>query len=60
MALTVLYHPDARRIGERALLNNLLAGLPANLSRLEPAFQPPHGGRPKPLNDPFLLSLIHI
>jgi|GEM_PF-208215 len=53
-ALTVLYHPDPRRIGERALLNNLLAGLPANLSRLEPAFQPPHGGRPRPLNDPFL------
>jgi two-component system nitrogen regulation response regulator GlnG len=53
--LTVLYHPQGQRVGERAFLDNLVAGLPASLSRLEPLFTPPGDGeRPRPLNDPFL------
>jgi two-component system, NtrC family, nitrogen regulation response regulator GlnG len=40
-ALTILYHPDLSRVGERALLGDLLEGREAHLSRLEPAFEPP-------------------
>ena len=40
-ALTILYHPDLRRAGERVLLNELAAGQPVQLSRLEPGFAPP-------------------
>ncbi len=36
--LTVLYHPDSRRVGQRALLSELAAGRPERLSRLEPKF----------------------
>jgi DNA-binding NtrC family response regulator len=56
-ALTILYHPDLGRVGERALLGGLLEGREAHLSRLEPAFEPP--GRadfriPRPLGDRHL------
>ncbi|MCG8462523.1 MAG: sigma 54-interacting transcriptional regulator [Holophagales bacterium] len=37
-ALTVLFHPDSARIGDRALLRPLLRGHPAALSRREPLF----------------------
>jgi two-component system, NtrC family, nitrogen regulation response regulator GlnG len=39
--LTVLYHPDLRRVGERALLSELR---PQGLSRLEPLFAAPAAG----------------
>jgi two-component system nitrogen regulation response regulator GlnG len=39
--LTVLYHPDLRRVGERALLSDLSAGRSERLSRLEPVFAAP-------------------
>ena len=39
--LTVLYHPDLRRVGERALLSDLSAGRSERLSRLEPGFAAP-------------------
>jgi two-component system nitrogen regulation response regulator GlnG len=39
--LTVLYHPDLRRVGERALLSALAAERPERLSRLEPLFAAP-------------------
>src|SRR6185436_3661886 len=42
--LTVLYHPDLRRVGERALLSELAAGRPERLSRLEPVFAAPAAG----------------
>src|SRR5215210_2682957 len=56
-ALTILYHPDLSRVGERSLLRELLEGRTAHLSRLEPAFEPP--GRvdfriPRPLGDRHL------
>ena len=53
-ALTILYHPDLRRTGERAVLRGLLDGRPASLSRLEPAFGPPHSAETKPLLDRHL------
>ncbi|HET9227882.1 MAG TPA: sigma-54 dependent transcriptional regulator [Thermoanaerobaculia bacterium] len=46
--LTVLFHPDAERIGERAPLFGLAEGRPHDLSRAEPSFT--HG----PLGDTFL------
>ena len=49
--LTVLAHPDLRRIGEVAPLTGLLAGRGENLSRLEPLFAPPRRGSPRPLAD---------
>lgn len=53
-ALTVLSHPDVRRVGERAPLPQLATGEDVLLSRLMPAFSPPRGGRPRPLADKYL------
>ena len=52
--LTVLCHPDVRRIGEQALLPSLLDGKPVEISRLTPAFVAPGGGEPRPLGAPRL------
>ena len=43
-ALTVLAHPDLRRVGERVLLPALASGRTVPLSRLAPLFAPPGGG----------------
>jgi len=48
--LTVLWHPDPARVGERAVLSALDAGRDAVLSRLEPPFAAP-GGTARPLDD---------
>ncbi len=48
--LTVAWHPDPARIGERAVLAVLAAGRTAALSRLEPIFSAP-GGAARPLDD---------
>ena len=52
--LTVLFHPDAERAGERVALPGLVSDREEPLSRLEPAFSQP--GRPglRPLADPHL------
>ncbi len=50
-ALTILYHPDLRRVGERAILSGLLAGRDVPLSRLEPSFETPHQSNARPLLD---------
>ncbi|MEO6196387.1 MAG: sigma-54 dependent transcriptional regulator [Thermoanaerobaculia bacterium] len=50
-ALTILYHPDLRRVGERAVLSGLLAGRHAPLSRLEPDFETYPQGDSRPLLD---------
>jgi two-component system nitrogen regulation response regulator GlnG len=50
-ALTILYHPDFNRVGERALLNGLLEGRTAHLSRLEPVFEAPQRSEALPLED---------
>ncbi|HWM92435.1 MAG TPA: sigma-54 dependent transcriptional regulator [Thermoanaerobaculia bacterium] len=51
--LTVLFHPNADRIGEVASLAGLLARREELLSRGEPAFSRP-GQAGRPLGDPFL------
>jgi two-component system, NtrC family, nitrogen regulation response regulator GlnG len=50
-ALTILYHPELSRVGERALLSGLLEGRTAYLSRLEPSFESPDRKDPLPLED---------
>jgi DNA-binding NtrC family response regulator len=63
-ALTIIYHPILRRIGERALLSELLAGRDAKISRTAPRFTPPHQNRAAALDDsrisrtPFRLRLL--
>ncbi len=52
--LTVLYHPDLGRIGERVPLPALASGRSEELSRSAPAFGPVAGGRLRPLADPYL------
>ncbi len=53
-ALTVLCHPDPRRLGERALLGALLSGGKVAVSRTQPLFRPPAGGPARPLADRYL------
>ena len=50
-ALTILYHSDVRRAGERAILSGLAPGRPAPLSRLDPGFEAPYRSGPRPLLD---------
>ncbi|HET9210528.1 MAG TPA: sigma 54-interacting transcriptional regulator [Thermoanaerobaculia bacterium] len=52
--LTVLYHPDLERTGERALLPGLLGGPEELLSRSRPDFAPPDRPLRRPLEDPYL------
>jgi two-component system nitrogen regulation response regulator GlnG len=52
--LTVLYHPDLDRIGDRAVLTGLVAGREQFLSRLEPLFAAPASSQALPLASPFL------
>ncbi len=53
-ALTLLAHPDLKRVGERVLLPALSSGRSVPLSRLAPLFAPPAGGVPRPLADTHL------
>jgi two-component system, NtrC family, nitrogen regulation response regulator GlnG len=51
-ALTILSHPDPRRVGEVAWLTDLLSDRAQALARNEPDFAPPDGhGEPRPLED---------
>ncbi|MEM9596798.1 MAG: sigma 54-interacting transcriptional regulator [Acidobacteriota bacterium] len=49
--LTILAHPDPRRVGETSALSGLYSGLEARLSRLEPRFAAPGSTRARPLAD---------
>jgi two-component system nitrogen regulation response regulator GlnG len=53
-ALTLISHPDIRRVGERLLLEELLAGGQVPLSRKAPEFLRPGETRGTPLADPCL------
>jgi two-component system, NtrC family, nitrogen regulation response regulator GlnG len=53
-ALTILYHPEVRRVGERALLEGLIEEQPVQLSRLEPSFAMPGQADRRPLSDRHL------
>ena len=52
--LTLLYHPDVERVGERTLLAGLESGREILLSRHQGDFASPSGGAPRPLEDPRL------
>ncbi len=52
-ALTVLCHPDLRRVGEESRLVALTAKGEIELSRLTPLFVQPGGGAAAPLEDPW-------
>ena len=54
LGLTILAHPDLRRIGERSTLIGLNSGQEVHLSRLEPLFAFPGDARRRPLADPHL------
>jgi len=47
--LSVLYHPDLERIGERAVFLDLVEGGEVLVSRREPLLGPPGGGDRRPL-----------
>ncbi len=48
-ALTVIYHPDLHRIGDRALLGDLVVGGSTPVSRDTPIFAEPRGARWQPI-----------
>jgi two-component system nitrogen regulation response regulator GlnG len=52
--LTILFHPDARRVGDVAYLVDLLEGKSCRLSRLDPAFCAPGHTEGAPLADRHL------
>lgn len=52
--LTVLGHPDVNRIGDRAILGELMAGNETGLARNRLDFAPPDRIWGEPLDDPFL------
>lgn len=54
-ALTLLSHPDVRRVGERAVLwDAATENGEALMSRWQLEFVPPQGGAARPLEDPYL------
>ncbi len=53
-ALTVLYHSDLSRLGERTLLTPLATGRKIAISRRTPDFTPIYGGTSRPLADPYM------
>src|ERR1043165_4800433 len=53
-ALTIVSHPLARRVGERAVLEALAVGREALLSRKDPEFTQPGHKRGNALRDPFV------
>ncbi len=53
-ALTLVSHPMAHRVGQRVLLNELLAGREVAVSRNAPDFMHPDAVLGAPLADPFL------
>ncbi len=59
--LTTLWHPNPKRIGERAPLPGLTAGQEAYLSRHQPHFGQPDITKLRPLGDPHISrSPIHF
>jgi DNA-binding NtrC family response regulator len=53
-ALTIVYHPALRRIGDRVILGELAAGRDARISRVAPGFEPPRQARSAPLDHPAI------
>lgn len=53
-ALTILHHPDGRRVGERARLGSFAGGVPVELSRMTPHFRRHARADARPLAHPRL------
>ncbi|HKV11558.1 MAG TPA: sigma 54-interacting transcriptional regulator [Thermoanaerobaculia bacterium] len=53
-ALTILYHPDVRRVGERAVLGEIALGREALVSRHQPEFAAPGRVSGEPLSDRYI------
>lgn len=53
-SLTVLCHPDPKRVGERVVLTDLTSGKEAKLARNELSFAPVQRGILRGLGDPFI------
>ncbi|WP_428264812.1 sigma 54-interacting transcriptional regulator [Haliangium sp.] len=51
-ALTIIYHPTLRRVGDRVLLSELATGREARIARHTPRFTPPHQPAGLSLGDP--------
>jgi two-component system nitrogen regulation response regulator GlnG len=51
VCLTIVWHPDLSRLGERSILKQLSLGHPVFVSRSEPLFAAPTGPTPRPLLD---------
>jgi two-component system, NtrC family, nitrogen regulation response regulator GlnG len=52
--LTILYHPDLRRVGEYTLLGQLMGKQPMELSRKTPVFMRWDSAEGRPLRDQYL------
>ncbi len=52
--LTLLYHPDLRRVGERSTLDELYRGGRVELSRLSPLFAHPGCEKGAAIDDPYV------
>ena len=52
--MTLLAHPNVRRVGARVVLPALVSGRAVELSRRHPEFVQPGGLEPRPLADPHL------
>ena len=48
-ALTVLHHPDGRRVGESTAIGSLVGGVPTEVSRVTPKFRPSAEANGRPL-----------
>jgi two-component system nitrogen regulation response regulator GlnG len=52
--LTVIFHPDPRRVGDRLWLSALMSGGEVEISRLFPRFAAPGQDAGQPLADPYI------
>lgn len=52
--LTILFHPDTRRVGERVALGEVASEGGVMLARRQLEFTAPGGGPARPLGDPYL------
>ncbi|CAA0109662.1 DNA-binding transcriptional regulator NtrC [Halioglobus japonicus] len=54
LVLTVIFHPDSSRIGQRAVVPQQSGNAPWVLGRRSPMFDHPDNQSPAPLNDPYV------
>ncbi len=54
LVLTIIFHPDRSRIGQRAVVPQQTGNAPWVLGRRSPDFDRPDGDNPFPLDDPYI------